>query len=149
MKLHELKPAKGSKKKRKRIGRGNASGQGTTAGKGTKGQLSRSGGGKRPGFEGGQLPLQRRLPKLPGFTNIFKKEFQIVNIKTLEERFKDKGEVNPQVLYDNKIIRKKDIPVKILGNGELKKSLTVKAHSYSKSAALAIKKAGGKAEVIA
>lgn len=147
MNLHSLKPADGAKKKRKRIGRGNASGHGTTAGKGTKGQLSRSGGGKGPGFEGGQLPLQRRLPRLPGFTNIFKKEYQLVNIRDLD-RFKEKTEVTPEILYDNRLVRKKEVPVKILGDGEIKKPLTVKAHAFSKKASEQIKKAGGKAEII-
>src|SRR3990170_3938370 len=108
VKLHQLKPAEGAVKKRKRIGRGNASGHGTTAGKGTKGQLSRSGGGKGPGFEGGQLPLQRRLPRLPGFNNIFKKRYQLVNIKDLE-RFSENSEIDPKVLYDSRLVRKKTV----------------------------------------
>lgn len=148
MNLHSLKPAKGSKKKRKRVGRGNASGHGTTATRGTKGQLSTSGGGKGPGFEGGQLPLQRRLPRLPGFTNIFKTQYQIVNVDTLN-RFDENTEVDPVVLYEKRIVRKKNLPVKILGEGELKKSLTVKAHAFSNSASEAITKAGGKVEIIA
>jgi large subunit ribosomal protein L15 len=148
MNLHSLKPGKGAKKKRKRVGRGNASGHGTTATRGTKGQLSTSGGGKGPGFEGGQLPLQRRLPRLPGFTNIFKTQYQIVNIDRLN-KFENNTEINPDLLYESRIVRKKTLPVKILGDGELTKSLNVKAHAFSATASESIKKAGGKAEVIA
>lgn len=148
MNLHTLKPGKGSKKKKKRIGRGNASGHGTTAGRGTKGQLSTSGGGKGPGFEGGQLPLQRRLPRLPGFKNLFKKEYQVVNVENLEQ-FEENIEINPQLLYEKRLVRKKNVPVKILGNGDLKKSLTVKAHAFSNKASEVIKKAGGKVDIIA
>ncbi|RJQ32627.1 MAG: 50S ribosomal protein L15 [Actinobacteria bacterium] len=147
MRLHELKPAKASQKNRKRIGRGNASGHGTTAGKGTKGQLSRSGGGKGPGFAGGQIPLQRHLPRLPGFKNPFKKQFQLVSLDSLN-KFSANTEVNPEKLFEQKIIKDKNGLVKVLANGQVNKVLTVKAHKFSDKAASIIKKAGGKAEVI-
>jgi len=146
MKLHNLKPSPGSKKNRKRIGRGSGSGQGTTAGRGMNGQNSRSGGGTKPGFEGGQMPLYRRLPKR-GFTNIFQKEFAIVNLESLN-KFDDNEEVTVELLLENKIIRKKLDGVKILGEGELNKKLTVKAHKFSKTAKEKIEAVGGKAEVI-
>ncbi len=146
MKLHNLKPSPGSKKNRKRVGRGSGSGQGTTAGRGMNGQNSRSGGGTKPGFEGGQMPLYRRLPKR-GFTNIFQKEFAIVNLESLN-KFDDNEEVTVELLLENKIIRKKLDGVKILGEGELNKKLTVKAHKFSKTAKEKIEAVGGKAEVI-
>ncbi len=146
MKLHNLKPSPGSKKNRKRVGRGSGSGQGTTAGRGMNGQNSRSGGGTKPGFEGGQMPLYRRIPKR-GFTNIFKKEYAIVNLETLNQ-FDDNEEVTVELLLDNKIIKKELDGVKILGNGELNKKLTVKAHKFSKTAKEKIEAVGGKAEVI-
>jgi len=147
MEIHNLKPAEGSRKKEKRVGRGEGSGYGKTCGRGHKGQKSRSGKGPRLGFEGGQNPIQRRLPKLPGFTNIFKKEYAVVNLDKLN-LFKSGAVVDPEKLYEKRIVRKKDIMVKILGDGEIKKSLTVKAHSFSKVATDKIEKAGGKAEVI-
>jgi len=146
MKLHNLKPSPGSKKKRKRVGRGSGSGQGTTAGRGMNGQNSRSGGGTKPGFEGGQMPLYRRIPKR-GFTNIFQKEYAIVNLETLNQ-FDDNEEVTVELLLENKIIKKELDGVKILGNGELNKKLTVKAHKFSKTAKEKIEAVGGKAEVI-
>lgn len=146
MKLHELKPNAGSNKNRKRLGRGTATGQGKTAGKGQGGQNSRSGGGVRPGFEGGQFPIYRRLPKR-GFTNIFAKKFAIVNIEELN-RFEDNTEVTPEMLKEAGVIKKLEDGIKILGNGELNKKLTVKAHKFSKSAIEKIEATGGKVEVI-
>jgi large subunit ribosomal protein L15 len=146
MKLHELKPAEGTKKSKKRIGRGTASGQGKSAGKGEKGQNARSGGGVRIGFEGGQMPLYRRLPKI-GFTNIFRKEYAIVNLQDLEI-FESGTVVNPDALKEVGLVKAMKDGVKILGNGELSKNLTVQAHKFSKSAAEKIAAAGGKVEVI-
>ncbi|MEG2934929.1 MAG: 50S ribosomal protein L15 [Clostridium sp.] len=146
MKLHELRPAEGSTKKSKRIGRGTGSGWGKTAGRGQDGQNSRSGGGVRPGFEGGQLPLYRRLPKR-GFTNIFAKEIVSINVDRLNV-FEDKTVITPELLLEKRIIRKLNDGVKILGNGTLEKSLTVKANKFSKTAAEKIEAAGGKIEVI-
>ncbi|ADL53384.1 50S ribosomal protein L15 [Clostridium cellulovorans] len=146
MKLHTLKPAAGSKKAPKRVGRGTGSGLGRNSGKGEKGQNSRTGGGVRPGFEGGQMPLYRRLPKR-GFTNIFAKEITAINVDRLNV-FENGTEVTPELLIQNGIIGKINDGVKILGNGELTKSLTIKAHKFSKTAAEKIEAAGGKAEVI-
>lgn len=146
MDLGSLKYAPGSIRKRKRIGRGQGSGSGGTAGRGHKGQKSRAGAKKRPWFEGGQMPLQRRLPKR-GFTNIFKKEFQVVNIKDLDRLKGSKG-VTPQVLYESGLISKKNVPVKILGDGDLKKTLDISAHAFSASAKDKIEKAGGKVTVL-
>lgn len=146
MKLHELKPAEGSTKSKKRIGRGTATGQGKSAGKGQKGQKARSGGGVRPGFEGGQMPLYRRLPKI-GFTNIFRKEYAVVNLSDLE-RFDSGTVVNPEVLKEAGLVKAMLDGVKILGNGDLTKGLTVQAHKFSKTAAEKIAAAGGKVEVI-
>ncbi|MDP1808127.1 MAG: 50S ribosomal protein L15 [Actinomycetota bacterium] len=148
MRIHDLRPAEGSVKEKKRIGRGRASGHGKTSGRGQKGQLSRSGGGKGPGFEGGQNPLQRRLPKLPGFKNRFKKLFSVVNVVQLEERFEDGSVVEPAALAARGLIKKADLPVKILGNGELKKKLTVKAAAFTATARQKIEAAGGLAETI-
>ena len=136
MKLHELSPAEGSKKASKRIGRGAASGQGKTAGKGHKGQKARAGKGVRAGFEGGQMPLQRRVPKR-GFNNIFAKEISAVNVAALVESLVEKG-----------LVKKAKDGVKILGNGELTKKLNVSVHAYSEAAKQKIEAAGGKAEVI-
>ncbi|MFA5536613.1 MAG: 50S ribosomal protein L15 [Bacillota bacterium] len=146
MKLHELKPAAGSRKKASRVGRGMSSGSGKTSGRGHKGQKSRSGGGVKPGFEGGQMPLQRRLPKR-GFTNIFKKEIVTVNVEELN-RFEEGSEVTPTALMEARVIKGIKDGVKLLGNGNLEKPLTVKAHSFSKQAQEKIEAAGGKAEVI-
>ncbi len=146
MKLHELKPAAGSRTPRRRVGRGLGSGMGKTSTRGHKGQWSRAGGGVRPGFEGGQMPITRRMRKV-GFTNIFKKEFSLVNVKFLE-CFEAGTEVTPELMYQEGLVKKLQLPVKILGDGELTKALTVKAHKFSASAAEKIEKAGGKAEVI-
>ncbi|MDI6822373.1 MAG: 50S ribosomal protein L15 [Actinomycetota bacterium] len=147
MKLHELRPAEGSIKSRKRVGRGRGSGCGKTSGRGTKGQKARSGGSIRPGFEGGQNPLHLRLPKLPGFRNLFKREYAIVNVENLNV-FKDKSVIDPKALLERGLIRKRNLPVKILGEGKLSKALTVRAHSFSKTAVKKIEEAGGKAEVV-
>ncbi|WP_212955594.1 50S ribosomal protein L15 [Bacillus sanguinis] len=146
MKLHELKPAEGSRKVRNRVGRGIGSGNGKTAGKGHKGQNARSGGGVRLGFEGGQTPLFRRLPKR-GFTNINRKEFAIVNLSTLN-RFEDGTEVTPELLLETGVISKLNDGVNILASGAVEKKLTVKAHKFSSSAKEAIEAAGGSVEVI-
>ena len=146
MRVHELKPAPGAKKERRRIGRGIGSGLGKTSGKGHKGQKARAGGGVRPGFEGGQMPLQRRLPKR-GFNNIFRKEYAIVNIEALN-RFDNGAEVTPELLIELRVAKKAKDGVKILGDGQLEKSLTVKAQAFTKSAEEKIAAAGGKAEVI-
>ncbi len=147
MKLHELSPAKGSTKSPKRLGRGTGSGLGKTSGKGHKGQHARSGGGTRPGFEGGQMPLTRRLPKR-GFTNIFSKEYSVINISDLE-RLEDGAVVTAESLKDARIIRKieKD-GVKILGRGELTKKLNVKVAKISETAKARIEALGGTVEVI-
>lgn len=147
MRIHDLRPAPGSVKGKKRVGRGPGSGHGKTSGRGQKGQLSRSGGGKGPGFEGGQNPLQRRLPKLPGFTNRFRKEFSVVNVGQLE-RFDNGAVVEPQALAAAGLAKKAELPIKILGNGELSKKLTVKAAAFTGSAREKIEKAGGNAEVV-
>lgn len=146
MKLHELRPAEGSKKSPKRIGRGTGSGWGKSAGKGQKGQNSRSGGGVRPGFEGGQMPLYRRLPKR-GFTNIFATEYVCINVDRLNI-FENGTEITPELLLEKRVVRKLKDGIKILGNGTLEKSLTVKAAKFSKTAAEKIEAAGGKVEVI-
>jgi large subunit ribosomal protein L15 len=146
MKLHELKAAPGAKKAPKRKGRGTATGQGKTAGRGMNGQNSRSGGGVRLGFEGGQMPLYRRIPKR-GFTNIWRKELEIVNVGDLNI-FEDGAEVAAETLAEKGLIKKPGSGLKVLGDGKLEKNLTVKANKFSKSAAAAIEQAGGKAEVI-
>ncbi|MFC0559056.1 50S ribosomal protein L15 [Halalkalibacter alkalisediminis] len=146
MKLHELKPAEGSRKVRNRVGRGIGSGNGKTSGKGHKGQNARSGGGVRPGFEGGQNPLYRRLPKR-GFTNPTRKEFTVVNLDTLN-RFEAGTEVTPELLIETGTVKNVKYGIKILGNGKLENKLTVKAHKFSASAVEAIEAAGGKTEVI-
>lgn len=146
MKLHELKPAEGSRKERNRVGRGIGSGNGKTSGRGHKGQNSRSGGGVRPGFEGGQNPIYRRLPKR-GFTNPTRKEYAIVNVETLN-RFDAGTEVTPELLIETGVVSKAKDGIKILGNGKLDAKLTVKAHKFSASAVEAIEAAGGKSEVI-
>jgi len=146
MRLDELQPAYGSKKVAKRKGRGPGTGNGKTAGRGHKGQNSRSGGGVRPGFEGGQMPLYRRLPKR-GFTNIFAKEYVTVNIESLD-MFEKGTEITPAMLKEAGIISKVKDGVKILGRGELNKALTVKATKFTESAVAKITAAGGKAEVI-
>ncbi len=147
MKLHELQPAAGSVKDVKRIGRGHGSGNGKTAGKGHKGQKARSGGSIRPGFEGGQMPLQRRMPKR-GFNNIFAKEYAEINVAALEARFEDGAVVDAQALLESGAIKDAKDGIKILGNGEITKKLTVKAAKFTASAQEKIEKAGGKAEVM-
>ena len=146
MKLHELSPAEGSKKAVKRIGRGPASGQGKTAGKGHKGQKARAGRGMRPGFEGGQMPLTRRIPKR-GFTNRNRREFVAINISTLE-RFDNGAEVTVDTLIESGIVKNPKDGIKILGNGELTKKLNVKANAFSASAQEKIEALGGSCEVI-
>ncbi|EMK0894951.1 50S ribosomal protein L15 [Listeria monocytogenes] len=146
MKLHELKPSEGSRKERNRVGRGTGSGNGKTSGRGHKGQKARSGGGVRLGFEGGQLPLFRRIPKR-GFTNINRKEFAIVNLDVLN-RFEDGTEVTPELLVETGIIRNEKSGIKILSNRNIEKKLTVKANKFSAAAKEAIEAAGGKTEVI-
>ena len=145
MKLSELEAVPGSRKNRKRIGRGIGSGTGKTSGRGQKGQKSRSGGNPHPWFEGGQMPLYRRLPKR-GVTNIFKKSFEIVNVSQLADLGGD-GPITPEVLKEKGLIRKGEA-VKILGNGELTGKVTVHAHKFSQSAVLKIEKPGGKAVTI-
>ena len=146
MNLHELSPAEGSKKGSKRIGRGHGSGWGKTAGKGHKGQKARSGGSIRPGFEGGQMPLQRRIPKR-GFNNIFAKKIVAINVSALEA-FEDGAEVTTAALIEKGIVKDEFDGIKILANGNLTKKLTVKVAAYSESAKQKIEAAGGKAEVI-
>ena len=146
MKLHELSPAEGSKKEAKRIGRGHGSGQGKTAGKGHKGQKARAGKGMRVGFEGGQMPLQRRIPKR-GFNNIFRKDVVAVNVGTLN-KFEDGAVVDIAALTEKGIVKNSFDAVKILSNGTINKKLTVKANAFSKGAVAKIEAAGGKAEVI-
>ena len=146
MKLHELSPAIGSTKEAKRIGRGHGSGNGKTAGKGHKGQKARAGHGMRPGFEGGQMPLQRRLPKR-GFNNIFATEWVAINVAALEA-FEDGAVVDAAALVEKGIIKKANLPVKVLANGKLTKKLTVKVNACSAAASEKIISAGGKVEVI-
>ena len=144
MRLEELKPSAGSRKKSKRVGRGPGSGSGKTASKGHKGQKARSGGVKGPGFEGGQMPLQRRLPKR-GFTNIFRKEYAVVNLRDLSDL---SGTITPETLLEQGLVKDLKAGLKVLGVGELKSGITVRAHKFSKSAMDKIHAAGGKAEVI-
>lgn len=149
MKLHDLQPAPGSVKRKKRIGRGMASGHGKTSGRGIKGQKARSGGGKGPYFEGGQLPLVRRLPFRRGFTNIHRIEFSPVNVERLQEKFGEGSlEVTPETLVEAGIIKPSNKAVAILGRGEISAALTVKAHRFSKSAQEKIEAAGGTVEVL-
>jgi large subunit ribosomal protein L15 len=149
MKLHDLSPAPGSKKRRKRVGRGTGSGTGKTAGRGMKGQGARSGGGKGPYFEGGQLPLVRRLPFRRGFTNIHRVEYKPVNLDRLQEKFGDgEQEVTPELMIEAGIIKRSDKAVAILGDGELTSALTIKAHRFSKSARAKIEAAGGTVEIL-
>ncbi len=141
-----LRPPRGANKRPKRIGFGMGSGHGKTATRGSKGQRSRAGSRMRPGFEGGQMPLHRRLPKR-GFTNIFKKHFALVNLRDLEA-FKPEEKITPELLLERRLIRKLDDGLKVLGDGELKAPLEISAHAFSRSALDKIKKAGGKAQVI-
>lgn len=145
--LNNLHPAKGSTHKKKRVGRGPGSGLGKTAGRGHKGQKSRSGYSSRPGFEGGQMPLQRRLPKR-GFTNIFKKEWIEISLAKIEESFKAGDEITPDILHERGLIKKAKHDLVILGTGDVTKSLNVSAHRFTKTAKDKIEKAGGTAHVI-
>lgn len=145
MRLGELSPAVGSKKRRKRVGRGMASGNGKTSGKGHKGQNARSGGGVRPGFEGGQMPLHRRVPKR-GFNNIFKKRYAIINVGDLE-KFEDGAEVNILKLLEMGVVKKKYCGLKVLGNGTIEKKLKITASKFSKMAVEKIENAGGKVNI--
>ncbi|MBQ7266866.1 MAG: 50S ribosomal protein L15 [Synergistaceae bacterium] len=148
MTLHDLHPVKGSTHKAKRLGQGIGSGTGKTSGKGHKGDKSRTGGGVRPGFEGGQMPLTRRTPKR-GFNNSrFAKVFQIVNLDALDKKFEAGAEVDQKAMFEARVIRKKNIPVKVLSDGELKKALKIKAGAFSKEAAKKIEAAGGTHEVV-
>lgn len=145
MRLSDLSPSPGSRKKNKRVGRGPGSGHGKTSCKGHKGQKSRSGGGTRIGFEGGQMPIQRRLPKR-GFTNIFQKHYATLNLKALSEI--TETVITPEIMLEKGLIKSIKDGVKILGDGEIKKPLTVKAHAFSASAKEKILKAGGGAEIV-
>lgn len=146
MELHELKPVPGSRKSRKRVGRGIAAGQGKTAGRGTKGQKARAGGGVRPGFEGGQNPLYRRLPKR-GFTNPNRKEYAVINVEDLN-RFDEGTVVTPELLKEQGVVKNLKDGLKVLGDGDLKVKLTVKAHKFSRTAEEKIAAAGGATEVL-
>ena len=147
MQLNDLRPTEGAKKSRKRVGRGNGSGHGTYSGRGLNGQLSRAGGGKGSGFEGGQMPLAMRLPKLPGFKNINRVEYAPVNVSRLEATFADGDVVDNASLVEKGIIKSDYIPVKVLGDGEITKALTVRVDKVSASAKAKIEAAGGKVEL--
>jgi large subunit ribosomal protein L15 len=147
MELHDLHPAPGAKRQRKRVGRGPGSGNGKTAGRGHKGQKSRSGYSRRYGFEGGQMPLVRRIPKR-GFTNIFRVEFQVVNFRDLERVFSEGDTVSPESLIEKGLVRGGKRPIKVLADGDLSKKLIVRAHKFSGSARAGIEKAGGSCEVV-
>ncbi|RPJ87085.1 MAG: 50S ribosomal protein L15 [Acidobacteria bacterium] len=146
MELHGLKPAKGANKKRKRVGRGPGSGHGKTATRGEKGQKSRSGFSQKPGFEGGQMPLHRRIPK-HGFTNKFAKEYAVLNVRQLND-FEDGTEITPELLTQKGLVKKGKDGIRILGEGELSRKLTVRAHHFSESAKQKIEQAGGSVEVV-
>ena len=146
MQLNDLSPAPGSRKKRKRVGRGNGSGHGSTAGRGDKGQKSRAGGGKGPGFEGGQNPLAMRLPKLPGFKNRWRQTYEIVNVARLEAVFAAGDVVDADSLAAKGVVKSADVPVKILGDGDITKALTVRVDKASASARAKIEAAGGTVE---
>ncbi len=146
MRLHDLKPAEGSRKKRKRVGRGNASGRGGTSTRGHKGQNARSGGGTKAGFEGGQMPLQRRLPKR-GFTNIFRKEYAIVNLGQLN-RLEGVDTVDPEMLRSRGMIKRMGAGLKVLAKGDIERPLRVKAHKFSARAVEKIRAAGGDIEMV-
>ncbi len=148
MQIHDLFPAPGSRKPRKRVGRGNGSGHGSTAGRGDKGQNSRSGGGKGPGFEGGQNPMHMRLPKLPGFTNRNRVEYAVVNVSRLDALFADGDVVNGETLVAKGVIKSASEPVKVLGDGELTKKLSVKVDKVSAPAKAKIEAAGGTVETL-
>ncbi len=145
MRLHHLRPGPGANRKRRRPGRGRAAGQGKTAGRGTKGYLARH--TKRVGFEGGQMPLTRRVPKKPGFTNRNRQEWAVVNVDRLAARFEANATVTPEALAEAGLVRKR-LPVKILGTGEIDRALTVRAHGFTRTARQKIEQAGGRAEVL-
>jgi large subunit ribosomal protein L15 len=147
MELHDLKPAAGATRDRKRVGRGHGSGSVKTAGRGTKGQKSRSGGRTRPGFEGGQNPIYQRMPYKRGFKNFFKKEFEVINVGTIVA-FEMESPVTPESLLERGLIRTTSVPLKILGDGELTDAVVVRAHKFSAAARAKIEAAGGTAEVI-
>jgi large subunit ribosomal protein L15 len=145
VKLHHLRPAKGATRKRRRVGRGRAAGQGKTAGRGTKGYLAKH--NPKPGFEGGQMPLQRRTPKLKGFTNPNRVEYAVVNVDKLGRAFEAGTEVTPELLRQHGMVRK-SLPVKVLGQGELDRALTIRAHAVTSSARAKIEQAGGAVEIL-
>jgi large subunit ribosomal protein L15 len=146
MQIHDLAPAPGSRKERKRVGRGNGSGHGSTAGRGDKGQNSRAGGGKGPGFEGGQNPLAMRLPKLPGFKNRWRQEYDVVNVSRLERLFADGDVVDGESLKAKGVVKSAAAVIKVLGDGEITKKLTVKVDKVSATARVKIEAAGGAVE---
>jgi large subunit ribosomal protein L15 len=148
MKLHDLRPAEGATQKRKRVGRGTGSGKGKTSGRGTKGQNSRSGGGVRPTFEGGALPLVKRLPKLRGFNNRFKVAYNPVNLDSIDRLFEAETEVTPETMTEVGLLRGVEEPVVILGRGEISKAVSVKAHRISAGAKEKIEAAGGSVEIL-
>ena len=148
MQNHTLSSAGSKTRKRKRIGRGDASGNGSYSGKGMKGQKSRSGGGVRPGFEGGQLPLIKRLPSLRGFTNIFKTQYHAVNLDTILKMYPNGGDVSPGTLVETGVLKDQKLPLKVLGRGEISVNLKVSAHKFTKSAKEKIETAGGTIQVI-
>ena len=148
MQNHTLSSAGSKTRKRKRIGRGDASGNGSYSGKGMKGQKSRSGGGVRPGFEGGQLPLIKRLPSLRGFTNIFKTQYHAVNLDTILNMYPNGGDVSPGTLVETGVLKDQKLPLKVLGRGEINVNLKVSAHKFTKSAKQKIETAGGTIQVI-
>ena len=145
---HTVSSAGSKTRKRKRIGRGDASGNGSYSGKGMKGQKSRSGGGVRPGFEGGQLPLIKRLPSLRGFTNIFKTQYHAVNLDTILKMYPNGGDVSPGTLVETGVLKDQKLPLKVLGRGEINVNLKVSAHKFTKSAKQKIETAGGTIQVI-
>ena len=146
MRIEDLSPNEGARKNKKRVGRGDGSGHGKTSCRGEKGQRARAGGAKGPGFEGGQMPLMRRIPKR-GFTNIFRKEYALVNLRDLG-KIEGADTIGPEVLFDEGLVKKLGDGIKVLGQGEITRAVTVQAHKFSKSAVLKIEAAGGKAEVI-
>jgi len=148
MQIHDLSPAPGSRKDRKRVGRGHGSGRGGRSGRGQDGQLSRSGGGKGPGFEGGQNPLAMRLPKLPGFKNRFRVEYSVVNVSRLDDIYAEGDTVDVDSLFDKGVIKSKTVPVKVLGDGEITKKLSVKVDKVSGAARNKIEAAGGTVETL-
>ena len=143
MRLDQLKAPPGARRNRKRVGRGNGSGSGTYSGRGMKGQKARAGGGVRRGFEGGQLPVIRRLPTQRGFTNIFKKEYSVVNLDSIADKLPEESEVTPEVMKEARLIRGLSLPVKVLGRGEVDRAVTVLAHKFSTEARRKIEAAGG------